>query len=141
MFLEFPVDGRSVDVPFYPTSLNLTEDWMFQHVVPNIQRKYPNDSRLCRVLTEAFLFAAMDPQLGEDLVLQALGKGSVVPTTRHICKQPSRIVKPMTPFASPRLAITNPNTSLPWKQVKDSRTCSHYTYGPSFVTKEPAWPN
>jgi hypothetical protein len=57
------------------------------------------------------------------------------------CKQPSRIVRPMSPLASPRLAITNQNTSLIRNQVKDSRTCSHYTYGPFFVTKEPALPN
>lgn len=45
----------------------LHDEWLFEHVVPNLRRRFPNDSRLCKVLAHALLFAAMDPDLGENL--------------------------------------------------------------------------
>jgi hypothetical protein len=46
--------------------LSLTDDWLFNNVVPNIRRRFPNDSRLCKVLVTALLFGAMDLQIGEE---------------------------------------------------------------------------
>ena len=56
----------------YKNGVNLTDDWLFEHVCPNIRRRYPNDSRLCRILGRAMLFAAMDPEIGESLMSQAM---------------------------------------------------------------------
>jgi hypothetical protein len=50
--------------------VTLTDEWLFEHVVPNIRRRYPNDARLCPVLGTTLLFAAMDPQIGEEYVPQ-----------------------------------------------------------------------
>lgn len=52
--------------------VNLTDDWLFDNVVPNIRRRYPNDSRLCRVLATALLYGALDPQIGEELLPPSL---------------------------------------------------------------------
>ena len=46
-------------------AVTLTDEWLFTHVVPNIRRRFPNDSRLCRVLAQAVLFGAMDAEIGE----------------------------------------------------------------------------
>jgi hypothetical protein len=42
-----------------------SDDWLFEHVVPNIRRRCPIDSRFCKVLAHTLLFAAMDGELGE----------------------------------------------------------------------------
>ena len=49
----------------FKEGITLSDDWLFEHVVPNIRRRYPNDSRLCRVLATALMFAALDEHLGE----------------------------------------------------------------------------
>ena len=51
----------------FKEGVNIADNWLFEHVVPNIRRRYPNDAKLCRVLGTALLFAAMDPQLVEML--------------------------------------------------------------------------
>ena len=40
-------------------SVVLTDAWLFEHVVPNIRRKYPRDDRLCRVLGHALLYICL----------------------------------------------------------------------------------
>ena len=45
----------------------VTDAWLFEHVVPNIRRRYPNDHRLCRVLGIALLYICMSSN--EDVVL------------------------------------------------------------------------
>ena len=54
------------------SAVTLTDDWLFEHVCPNIRRRFPNDSRLCRVLGRAILFAAMDVELGERMLSQGM---------------------------------------------------------------------
>ena len=49
----------------FKSCVTLSDDWLFEHVVPNIRRRYPNDSRLCRVLATALMFGALDEHLGE----------------------------------------------------------------------------
>jgi hypothetical protein len=56
----------------FKAGVNLTDDWLFEHVVPNIRQRYPNDSRLCRVLATALLFGAMDNEIGEAYLPQAM---------------------------------------------------------------------
>ena len=48
--------------------VNLTDDWLFENVVPNTRRRFPNDTRLCRVLAKSILFAALDNEVGEEYV-------------------------------------------------------------------------
>jgi hypothetical protein len=38
----------------------ITSEWLWQHVIPKIWQKYPNDIHLCRVLVLAVLFACLD---------------------------------------------------------------------------------
>jgi hypothetical protein len=45
--------------------ITLSDDWLLEKVVPNIHRHYRNDSRLCKVLAHALLFAAIDGASGE----------------------------------------------------------------------------
>ena len=37
----------------------ITDDWLFQHVIPNIRQRYPNDLRLCRVLSLSLLYICL----------------------------------------------------------------------------------
>ena len=37
----------------------LTTTWLFEHVVPNLRRRFPNDSRLCRVLALPLLYICL----------------------------------------------------------------------------------
>ena len=37
----------------------LTREWLFEHVVPAIRRRFPNDSRLCTVLALALLYICL----------------------------------------------------------------------------------
>ena len=39
--------------------VELTDAWLFEHVVPNLCRRYPSDGRLCRVLGEALLYICL----------------------------------------------------------------------------------
>jgi hypothetical protein len=39
-------------------NVNLTDDWLFDNVVPNMRCRFPNDSWLCHVLATALLFGA-----------------------------------------------------------------------------------
>jgi hypothetical protein len=55
----FPIKYKMKEV------ITLSDDGLFEHVVSNIRRRYPNDSRFCKVLAHALLFAAMDGELGE----------------------------------------------------------------------------
>jgi hypothetical protein len=52
--------------------VTLTDDWLFENVVPNIRCRYWNDSRLCKVLATALLFAAMDAEVGEKFLPPAM---------------------------------------------------------------------
>ena len=40
--------------------LPITNEWLFEHVVPNIYRRYSNDLNLCKMFALAVLFAALD---------------------------------------------------------------------------------
>ena len=39
--------------------IELTDAWLFEHVVPHIRRRYPVDDRLCRVLGYALLYICL----------------------------------------------------------------------------------
>ena len=43
----------------------ITQQWMFDNVIPNIRRRYSNDTKLCRVLGTALLYACIsdDPNI------------------------------------------------------------------------------
>jgi len=41
----------------------ITNEWLFENVVPNLRRRFPNDTRLCRALGLALLHAALDSEL------------------------------------------------------------------------------
>ena len=49
----------------FKEGVTLSDDWLFENVVPNIRRRFPNDSRLCKVLATALLFGALDNEIGE----------------------------------------------------------------------------
>ena len=49
----------------FKEGVEITDDWLFEHVVPNIRRRYPNDARLCRVLALALLYICL--QHNEDI--------------------------------------------------------------------------
>ena len=74
--------------------VNLTDDWLFEHVVPNIRRRFPNDSRLCRVLATAVLFGAMDPEIGEQYLPPTMRDritGAYIPTHPEIAQPVRRV--------------------------------------------------
>jgi Transcriptional activator of glycolytic enzymes len=74
--------------------VNLTDDWLFNNVVPKIRSRYPNDSRLCRVLATALLFGAMDPQIGEDMMPAAMKEritSAYLPTHPEIAQPVVRV--------------------------------------------------
>ena len=52
--------------------VSLTDDWLFEHVVPNIRRRFPEDSRFCRILATAILFGAMDNEIAEVYLPEAM---------------------------------------------------------------------
>lgn len=45
--------------------LVITNEFLFQHVIPNIRRRFPTDDRFCRVLGLAYLHAVYEPSLCE----------------------------------------------------------------------------
>lgn len=47
------------------TGLVIPNEFLFQHVVPNIRRKFANDDRFCRVMGLAYLHALFEPALSE----------------------------------------------------------------------------
>jgi Transcriptional activator of glycolytic enzymes len=74
--------------------VSLTDDWLFENVVPNIRRRFPNDSRLCKVLATALLFGAMDPQISEEFLPAAMRERittAYVPTHPEISQPVQRI--------------------------------------------------
>jgi hypothetical protein len=76
------------------SDVNLTDDWLFEHVVPHIRARFRDDSRLCRVLATALLFGALDPQIGEEMVPQAMRERittAYVPTHPTISQPVSRV--------------------------------------------------
>jgi hypothetical protein len=56
----------------YKEGVNLTEEWLFTNVCPNIRARFPNDSRLCKVLGMAMLWCAMDAEAGEAFMSQGM---------------------------------------------------------------------
>ncbi len=57
-------------IAYVPTSddfLFVTDDWLMEHVVPNIARKFGQDRQLCRILGRALLYACLDDNL-EDYI-------------------------------------------------------------------------
>ena len=78
----------------FKSGVTISDDWLFEHVVPNIRRRFPQDSRLCRVLGTALLFAAMDNEIAEELVPQALREritGAYIPTHPTIAQPVVRV--------------------------------------------------
>jgi hypothetical protein len=74
--------------------VTLTDDWLFENVVPNIRRRFPNDTRLCRVLATALLFGAMDPQVGEEFLPATMRERittAYVPTHPEIAQPVQRV--------------------------------------------------
>lgn len=43
--------------------VEIADDWLFQHVVPNIHNRYPHDYNLCKLFSLTVLFAAMDESI------------------------------------------------------------------------------
>ena len=76
------------------SDVQLTDDWLFENVVPNIRRRFPNDSRLCRVLATAILFAAMDNEVGEQYMPAAMRdriNAAYIPTHPQIAQPVMRV--------------------------------------------------
>ena len=48
----------------------LSDEWLFECVAPNIRRRFRADTRLCRVLALALLFASLDPELKESVPVE-----------------------------------------------------------------------
>lgn len=44
--------------------IQITDEWLFQNVVPHIHRRYPNDPNLCKMFALAVLFAVLDETIG-----------------------------------------------------------------------------
>jgi hypothetical protein len=44
--------------------IQITDEWLFQNVVPHIHHCYPNDPNLCKMFALAVLFAALDETIG-----------------------------------------------------------------------------
>ena len=47
--------------------VDLSNEWLFEHVVPNIRRRFPADDALCRCLALALLHAALDDDLSDGI--------------------------------------------------------------------------
>ena len=45
--------------------VDITDDWLFEHVVPNIRRRFPNDPRMCRVFGHSILYICL--QTNDDI--------------------------------------------------------------------------
>uniref|UniRef100_A0A7S2KS93 Transcription activator GCR1-like domain-containing protein n=1 Tax=Skeletonema marinoi TaxID=267567 RepID=A0A7S2KS93_9STRA len=47
------------------TDASITPNWLYEHVIPNIKRRFHNDTKLCNVLGKALLYACMsdDPNI------------------------------------------------------------------------------
>jgi hypothetical protein len=45
----------------------ITDAWLFEHVVPNVHRRYPSDDRLCRVLALSLLYICL--RSNEDIII------------------------------------------------------------------------
>jgi hypothetical protein len=56
----------------YKEGVNITDEWLFTNVCPNIRARFPNDSRLCKVLGMAMLWCAMDAEAGEAFTSQTM---------------------------------------------------------------------
>ena len=56
----------------YKNGVTITDEWLFDNVCPNIRRRYPNDSRMCKVLGMAMLWCALDQEAGEKYMPQAM---------------------------------------------------------------------
>jgi hypothetical protein len=41
--------------------VNLDNNWLFVHVVPNLRAAYPNDTAFCKVMIHVLLGACLDP--------------------------------------------------------------------------------
>jgi hypothetical protein len=48
---------------------NISNEWLFQHVCPNIRARFPNDTRFCRNMALAILWACMDGEYNENVAL------------------------------------------------------------------------
>ena len=48
----------------------ITDDWLFEHVVPNIRLRFPNDRQLCVILGTALLYICMqeESEVGANVV-------------------------------------------------------------------------
>ena len=55
----------------------ITDEWLFQNVVPNIRRRFPNDRNLCVVLAKALLYICLKHQSEDD-------DDTVIPVPEHI---------------------------------------------------------
>ena len=49
--------------------VQITDDWLFEHVVPNIRRRFPNDARLFRVMALSLLYICL--QHNEEIYVPA----------------------------------------------------------------------
>jgi len=49
--------------------VQITDGWLFEHVVPNIRRRFPNDARLCRVMALSLLYICL--QHNEEICVPA----------------------------------------------------------------------
>jgi hypothetical protein len=42
--------------------VDLSEEWLYEHVAPHIKHRFPNDNRMCRALALALLWGCLDPE-------------------------------------------------------------------------------
>jgi len=45
----------------------VTDDWLFEYVIPNIRKRFEHDTRLCRVLGNALLYSIFKDELADKL--------------------------------------------------------------------------
>ncbi len=51
--------------------IQISNEWLFEHVVPNIRRRYPNDLNLCKILALAVLFVSLDESIDVQVEIRA----------------------------------------------------------------------
>jgi hypothetical protein len=62
-------EGGPVKYMLRDDATNVTDFWLFQAVVPNIKRRFTGDTRFCRVMGLAKLWAVFDTTASEELPL------------------------------------------------------------------------
>jgi hypothetical protein len=75
-------DGGAVAYELTDTSVS--DDWLYQNVIPNIYDHYNHDKRLCKVLALALLWAVFNPDARDGLKLGVSIRDKFVDDHQHI---------------------------------------------------------